>query len=143
MPITGSTASTPYPAALFKDPTPFIQRGASLESRLELMPGLITPNDLFFVRNNSTSVDLSADAWSLVVEGDAVRQRLDLSYDDILRLPSRSVTAYLECAGNHRVMFDRLQGRAADGTQWGRGCHWQRHLDRRLAGRCADFGWLG
>ena len=121
VPITGSAVSTADPVALFKNPAPFIQRGASLESRLELMPGLITPNDLFFVRNNSTSVDLSADDWSLVVEGDAVRQRLDLSYDDIQRLPRRSVTAYLECAGNHRVMFDRLQGRSADGTQWGRG----------------------
>ncbi|MCY3577861.1 MAG: molybdopterin-dependent oxidoreductase, partial [bacterium] len=119
--ITGGPVATVDPAALFKDPTPFIQRGASLESRLELMPGLITPNDLFFVRNNSTSVDLLVDDWSLIVEGDAVEQRLDLSYGDIHRLPSRSVTAYLECAGNHRVMFDRLQGRAADGTQWGRG----------------------
>lgn len=121
VPITGSAVSTADPVALFKDPTPFIQRGTSLESRLELMPGLITPNDLFFVRNNSSSVDLSADDWSLVVEGDAVHQRLALSYDDILRLPRRSVLAYLECAGNHRVMFDRLQGRAAEGTQWGRG----------------------
>ncbi len=121
VPITGSLGSTVEPAALFKNPSPFIQRGASLESRLELMPGLITPNDLFFVRNNSSSVDLSADDWSLMVEGDAVMQRLDLSYDDIRRLPRRSLVAYLECAGNHRVMFDRLQGRAAEGTQWGRG----------------------
>ena len=121
VPITGSLASPAEPAALFKNPSPFIQRGASLESRLELMPGLITPNDLFFVRNNSSSVDISVDDWSLVVEGDAVEQRLDLSYDDILRLPKRSLVAYLECAGNHRVMFDRLHGRAADGTQWGRG----------------------
>ena len=121
VPITGSLASPVERVALFKNPSPFIQRGASLEARLELMPGLITPNDLFFVRNNSTSVDLSVDDWSLVVEGDAVEQRLDLSYDDIRRLPSRSLVAYLECAGNHRVMFDRLQGRAADGTQWGRG----------------------
>ena len=120
-PITGSLASPVELAELFKDPSPFIQRGASLESRLELMPGLITPNDLFFVRNNSSSVKVSVDDWSLVIEGDAVSQRLDLSYDDLLRLPSRSLVAYLECAGNHRVMFDRLQGRAADGTQWGRG----------------------
>ena len=121
VPITGSLTSPNEPAALFKNPSPFIQRGASLESRLELMPGLITPNDLFFVRNNSSSVKVSVGDWSLVIEGDAVNQRLDLSYDDILRLPSRSLVAYLECAGNHRVMFDRLQGRAAEGTQWGRG----------------------
>ena len=121
VPITGNLTSPVDPAELFKNPSPFIQRGASLESRLELMPGLITPNDLFFVRNNSSSVKVSVDDWSLVVEGDAVSQRLDLSYDDILRLPSRSLVAYLECAGNHRVMFDRLQGRAAEGTQWGIG----------------------
>ncbi len=121
VPITGSLASTAEPAALFKDPWPFIRHGASLETRMEFMPGVITPNDLFFVRNNSSSIDLSVDDWSLVVEGDAVEQRLDLSYDDIRRLPSRSLVAYLECAGNHRVMFDRLQGRRAEGTQWGRG----------------------
>ena len=119
--ITGNLTSPVDPAELFKNPSPFIQRGASLESRLELMPGLITPNDLFFVRNNSSSVKVLVDDWSLVVEGDAVGQRLDLSYDDLLRLPSRSLVAYVECAGNHRVMFDRLQGRAAEGTQWGRG----------------------
>ena len=121
VPITGNFTSPIDPAAPFKDPSPFIQRGSSLESRLELMPGLITPNDLFFVRNNSSSVEISVDDWLLVVEGDAVEQRLDLSYDDLRRLPSRSLAAYLECAGNHRVMFDRLHGRAAEGTQWGRG----------------------
>lgn len=107
---------------VFKDSTPFIDHGeAGLESRLELQSGLITPNELFFVRNNSRSVDLALAGWSLRIEGDAVEQATELSFDDILRLPQRTITAYLECAGNHRVMFDLLQGRAAKGTQWGRG----------------------
>ena len=43
----------------FKDPAPFIEHdGKSLEARLESMQGLITPNRLFFVRNNSVSLDL-------------------------------------------------------------------------------------
>ena len=107
---------------VFKDSTPFIDHGqAGLESRLELQSGPTTPNELFFVRNNSRSVDLALRGWSLRIEGDAVDQPMKLSLDDILRLPQRTMTSYLECAGNQRVMFDLLRGRAASGTQWGRG----------------------
>ncbi|MXX48620.1 MAG: molybdopterin-dependent oxidoreductase [Chloroflexi bacterium] len=110
------------PPLVFKDPTPFIDHGqAGLEARLELQTGSITSNEQFFVRNNSRSVDLDIERWSLVIEGDAVDEGTELRFDDILRLPQRRMTSYLECAGNHRVMFDLLQGRAAKGTQWGRG----------------------
>ena len=108
---------------LHKDPGPFIAHGqAGLESRLELMDGVITPNRLFFVRNNSPeSPEVDAGAWRLTVEGDAIDRPLELSYDELRRLPARTLVSYFECAGNHRVMFGRLQGRAAKGTQWGRG----------------------
>ena len=82
------------------------------------MQGLITPNRLFFVRNNSVSLDLDASDWRLSVEGDAVEEPMELTYDDIRSLPSRAMTSYLECAGNHRAMFDLLKGRKASGTQW-------------------------
>ena len=107
---------------VFKDPAPFIQRGRSgLESRLELQDTYLTPLELFFVRNNSRSVRLELQHWRLRVEGDAVSTPLTLTFEDILRLPQRNLTAYLECAGNQRAMFDYLQGRPASGTQWGRG----------------------
>jgi len=103
----------------FKDPTPFIRRDdKGLEARLENMQGLITPRHLFFVRNNSVSVNLDPSDWRLSVEGDAITQPLGLSYDQIRNLPSRTLVSYLECAGNHRAMFDIVQGRAAQGTQW-------------------------
>jgi DMSO/TMAO reductase YedYZ molybdopterin-dependent catalytic subunit len=60
-----------------------------------------------------------------VVEGDAVTRRLELSYQEIRRLPRRSVIAYLDCAGNWRGFFDELSGRPTPGTQWrtgGVGC---------------------
>ena len=82
------------------------------------MQGLITPNRLFFVRNNSAGPDLDATSWRLSVEGDAVAEPLDLTYDEIKRLPSRTLTAYLECAGNHRAMFDLIKRQKAAGTQW-------------------------
>ena len=103
----------------FKDTAPFIMRdNKGLEARLENMQGLITPNSLFFVRNNSVSLDLDAASWRLSVEGDAVAEPLALTYDDVRSLPGRVLTAYLECAGNHRAMFDLLKGRKASGTQW-------------------------
>ena len=43
---------------------------------------------------------------------------MELTYDDVRSLPSRTMTSYLECAGNHRAMFDLLNGRKASGTQW-------------------------
>lgn len=118
----GQPSSSVDPPLVFKDSTPFIDHGqAGLEARLELLTGSITSNAQFFVRNNSRSVDLDIERWSLVIEGDAVDEGTELRFDDILRLPQRRMTSYLECAGNHRVMFDLLQGRAAKGTQWGRG----------------------
>ena len=109
------TSGSPW----FKDPAPFLEHDdKSLEARLENMQGLITPNRLFFVRNNSVSLDLNASDWRLFVEGDAVTEPMELTYDDIRGLPGRTLTAYLECAGNHRAMFNLLKGQKAPGTQW-------------------------
>ncbi len=103
----------------FKDPAPFIKHNAkNLETRLANLDGEITPARHFFVRNNSRSLDLAASEWRLRVEGDAVASPLELSIDRIRELPVRTFTAYLECAGNHRAMFDLLHGRKASGTQW-------------------------
>ena len=114
---TGNGQSTFGP--WFKDPTPFIRHeDKGLEARLENMDGLITPNRHFFVRNNSTSLDLDAAEWRLSVEGEAVTYPQELTYDAIKRLPSRTLTCYLECAGNHRALFGLVQGREAEGTQW-------------------------
>ena len=114
--------ATPEAPHFFKDPAPFIERGASgLEARLENMQGVATPNKFFFVRNNSTSLALDSDLWRLSIEGDAVAEPVALSLADIRGMPSTTVTAYLECAGNHRAMFGLVNGREASGTQWERG----------------------
>ena len=110
----GSNAPT-----IFKNPDHFLVHDEkSWEARLENMQGLLTPSHLFFVRNNSVSLDLDAASWRLSVEGDAVENPLVLSYVDIRSLPARVLMCYLECGGNHRAMFDLVQGRSASGTQW-------------------------
>ncbi|MYA20022.1 MAG: molybdopterin-dependent oxidoreductase, partial [Chloroflexi bacterium] len=108
------------PAHWFKDTEPFIEHAdTSLEARLELMDEVITPTQLFFVRNNSpASLDVDAGGWRLSIEGDAIDSPLELSYEEIRRLPSRSFVSYLECAGNQRAMFERLAGWLTTGSQW-------------------------
>ena len=107
---------------LFKDPAPFIPRDEiGLEARLENMDGLITPNEYFFVRNNGPTPDIDVSTWQLSIEGDAIAEPIQLSYDELQRLPSRTYISYLECAGNHRAMFGILQGRQSSGTQWATG----------------------
>ena len=117
-PAPAQTPGSPPAPPWFKDPAPFIRRDRSLEARLENMEGLITPNRFFFVRNNSNSLGLDASDWRLSVEGDAVAEPMELTYDEIKSLPSRTLVSYLECAGNHRAMFELLQGRKTSGTQW-------------------------
>ena len=115
----GGSAATTEVSRWAKDPAPFIVHSEkNLETRLENLQGVLTPNRLFFVRNNSSTVDVDATGWRLSVEGDAATRPLDLSYDDIRKMPSRTLVSYLECGGNHRAMFDLVNGRAAKGDQW-------------------------
>ncbi len=56
---------------------------------------------------------LEAATWRLRVEG-AVERPLTFTYEELLRLPSRTVPATLECAGNGRVFL----APAVSGAQW-------------------------
>ena len=104
-----------------KSPDPFIEHPTNLETRLELLDGVITPNELFFVRNHAPTPRIDARAYRLRVEGDAVNEPVELTVDDLRALPSRSVVAYLECAGNWRSYWESVVGRSASGGQWATG----------------------
>jgi DMSO/TMAO reductase YedYZ molybdopterin-dependent catalytic subunit len=102
-------------------PTPsaiFIDHGINQETRLESLRGLLTPASHFFVRNHTSTPALDLASWRLRVEGNAVDRTLDLTFDDLLKLPSRSVVCFVECAGNGRGFFGEFMGKVASGTQW-------------------------
>jgi DMSO/TMAO reductase YedYZ molybdopterin-dependent catalytic subunit len=42
----------------------------------------------------------------------------ELGYEDLLKLPSREITSFIECAGNGRSFFGTQQGTPVAGTQW-------------------------
>ncbi len=104
-----------------KNPDPFIQHPTNLETRLELLDGVITPNELFFVRNHAPTPRIDATDFRLRVEGDAIIEAIELTMNDLRALPSESVVAYLECGGNWRGFWGSVVGRAAAGGQWGTG----------------------
>ncbi|MBW3634523.1 MAG: sulfite oxidase [Chloroflexi bacterium] len=71
------------------------------------------PNDRFFVRSNGPVPVLDPNTWRLDVSGNTER-RLTLSLDDLRRLGSSRIEAFLECAGNGRTRFDPVP----PGTPW-------------------------
>lgn len=101
-----------------KDTGPFIQHGTNLEAKLWELNGWITPNQRFFVRSNTPTPRIDVASYRLRVEGDAIDTPLELTYDELRRLPSRTVPAYIECAGNQRHMFKMVLGQEAEGTPW-------------------------
>ena len=104
-----------------KNPEPFIQHPTNLETRLELLDGGITPNELFFVRNHAPTPRIDASDYRLRIEGDAIDEAVELTMDDLRALPGASVVAYLECGGNWRGFWGSVVGRAAAGGQWSTG----------------------
>jgi DMSO/TMAO reductase YedYZ molybdopterin-dependent catalytic subunit len=76
----------------------------NLESPFAALDGLITPNERFYVRNHFAAPKLDADKWRLKVEG-AVEKPLELTLDDVKKLPASTATVTLECAGNSRAFL--------------------------------------
>jgi DMSO/TMAO reductase YedYZ molybdopterin-dependent catalytic subunit len=85
----------------------------NLEMPLAGFKDYITPNDLFYVRSHFAAPTINAATWSLRVD-QHVGKALKLSYDDLKRLPSKTVTATLECSGNGRSFLEPKK----KGVQW-------------------------
>lgn len=115
-------AAAPATDLLVK-PTPpefFNDFGSNKEMRWEVMysRGYVVPNELFFVRDHSRTPRLDASTWRLRVEGSGVSRPREFTYDEIVGMPSISVTKFIECAGNGRSFFEAAYGRKAEGGQW-------------------------
>ncbi len=88
----------------------------NLESPSSVFDSYLTPDDLFYVRNHFEVPELDVRAWRLRVEG-AVEQRREFDYEELRALPSRTVVATLECAGNSRTFLPQQ----SKGIQWSLG----------------------
>jgi DMSO/TMAO reductase YedYZ molybdopterin-dependent catalytic subunit len=101
-----------------KDPRLLVHSDGPLdyETPPALLDYYLTPIESFYVRSHMSSPTIDAAIWRLAIDGD-VMTPANMSLDDLRRLPSVSVVATLECAGNGRAFFDP----PVAGIQWRRG----------------------
>jgi DMSO/TMAO reductase YedYZ molybdopterin-dependent catalytic subunit len=107
-------------------PELFTVFGSNAETKWEAMRGVgyHTPTDRFYVRNHTNTALLDRDTWRLRLFGTGLRGAptreapLELSFADLLRLPSETFSAFLECAGNGRSFFTTQQHQTVTGTAW-------------------------
>jgi sulfite oxidase len=92
-------------------------RPPDFESPVALLDSWITPVEHFYVRSHMpVPSGLDASTWTLQIEGE-INAPVSFTLDELKKMPSASITATLECAGNGRAFFDP----PVAGIQWGKG----------------------
>jgi len=71
----------------------------NLSYPLQAIEGIITPAEMFFIRDHFSEPELSLSDWRLKIEGRVARP-LELGLADLLESPAKKLEAVLECAGN-------------------------------------------
>jgi DMSO/TMAO reductase YedYZ molybdopterin-dependent catalytic subunit len=95
--------------------------GLDFETRLDRLPGYLTPVDRFFIRNHAPTPVLDAHSWRLHIDGDGVEEPITYTYAELWDFPLVSVIRTMMCAGIFRNHFGEAYGRTFEGTPWGRG----------------------
>lgn len=89
------------------------------ETPAHLLDAAVTPNDVFFVRNNGnppSKVDLAT--WTLTIEGESAKSKKVYTLQDLkTKFKEYSYNLVIECGGNGRSEFSP----DAKGSQWGVG----------------------
>jgi DMSO/TMAO reductase YedYZ molybdopterin-dependent catalytic subunit len=98
----------------------FTVHDGSAEMRWEAMAGqgYHTPIDRFFVRNHTHTPLIDPTTWRLRLHGPGLRCPVEYDYDQLRAMPSRTIDAAIECAGNGRRFYKTQQLNPAPGTQW-------------------------
>ena len=100
---------------------PLIQladRPPNYESPLEYFRTPITPNDQFFVRYHLADIpEVKAEGYKISVGGDGANGQVEVTLDDLKKMPAFEVTAVNQCSGNRRG----LSKPHVAGVEWGYG----------------------
>jgi DMSO/TMAO reductase YedYZ molybdopterin-dependent catalytic subunit len=89
------------------------------ETPPDLLDPELTPNDLFFVRNNGIPpVNVDVNNWTLTIEGESARTKKTYTLKELkTKFKEYTYRLTLECGGNGRKEFNP----PAKGNQWGLG----------------------
>ncbi len=132
-PVLAQQAASPVTVAsarraIVKDDSRVLNIGATVRSgNYWNFKTFMTPIEEFYVRNHyptptiAQKPDLARDRWKLKIHGASVERPLELSYADLMKLPSRSIIATMECHGNGRTLFweqGGFTGQEVAGGNW-------------------------
>ena len=86
------------------------------ETPAHLLDNKLTPNDLFFVRNNGIPPStINSNEWTLKIEDESVKQNKVHTLNDLkTKFKQHSFNLTIECGGNGRTEFNP----PAKGNQW-------------------------
>ena len=83
---------------------------------IHALEGTITPQGCAFERHHSGAIELSKQDYRLMING-LVDQPLVFTFDDLLRFPRATVTAFCECAANGGMEWGGAQLEGCQFTQ--------------------------
>ena len=100
---------------------PLIQladRPPNFEAPLEYLRTPITPNDQFFVRYHLADIpEVKAEGYKIEIDGDGASSPMELTLDDLKKMPPAEFAAVNQCSGNRRG----LSTPHVPGVEWGYG----------------------
>jgi len=85
----------------------------NFEFPFDQLDSYLTPNESFYVRGHFHVPEVQRESYRLSVEG-AVQSPLSITYDELRKLPAKTIVATLECAGNNRIFLVPTK----PGAQW-------------------------
>jgi sulfane dehydrogenase subunit SoxC len=142
--------AAPPRRAILKDDSRVLNIGATVRSgNYWDFTTFMTPIEEFYVRNHyptptvERSPMLARENWKLKVHGASVSNPLEISYNDLLKMPSRTIIATMECHGNGRTLFweqGGFSGQDVAGGNWVMGAvgqaEWQYVPMSEIFARC-------
>ena len=104
--------AAPARKVLIKDDSRLLNIGATVRSgNYWDFSTYITPVEEFYVRNHyptpvaEAKPVLDPKLWRMKIHGNGLERSIDIGYDDLVKMPSRTVIATMECHGNGRSLF--------------------------------------
>lgn len=82
-----------------------------------LIQNFITPNELFYVRNHLPVPEIDPKTYELEIEIEGKEQTITFTLDELKKMPKRTITATIMCAGNRRS--DMVKHKPVRGLNWG------------------------
>ena len=116
-PAPAAAPATPPRRIIRKPDDRLLNIGATVRSgRYWDFTTWMTPVEEFYIRNHyptpvaEEKPELVRQTWKMRVHGDSIQNPMEITYNDLLKMPARTIIANIQCHGNARNLFWEVQG---------------------------------